>query len=85
MYKDKKQFNSNVWQRSSWVVFRGYPHLVKNETINLALGDEEPENKYEFSYKPVASSNYKYSFFPDTEIPIIEALRAWSHDYFLKL
>lgn len=36
----------------------------------------------ENSYKPIASAYNKYGFHEETEIPIIDELRAWSYEYF---
>jgi len=38
--------------------------------------------KIENSYKPISSSYTKYAFHEETEIPIIDELRAWSYEYF---
>jgi hypothetical protein len=42
------------------------------------------QKKEECNYDPKASSFFKYSFHDDTDIPIIDGLRAWSAKYFEK-
>jgi hypothetical protein len=71
-----KQFNSNIWQKSNWVVFDGYKQPSCPDMIQMS--QVTASKKEECSYEPKATSYFKYSFHEDTEIPIIDSLRAWS-------
>ena len=66
--------------KSSWVVFRGYRQHAAPEKI--LLSQPEQLERIENSYKPIASAYNKYSFHEETEMPIIDELRAWSYEYF---
>lgn len=80
VFRDQKQFNVNVWHKSSWTIFRGYRQGAAPNQIYL--DKPEPIEKFETSYAPLAGSYFKYAFHEETEIPIIDNLRAWSHEYF---
>lgn len=90
-FRGVTQLNSNIYNKSgsAWVVFKGVRSLEKSrhQAYDLDCLDElearEDEQLKEDVYQPIASSNPRYSFHPD-EIPIIDALRRWSKEYFSK-
>jgi len=51
----------------------------------ISVSQLTASKKEESTYEPKTSSYFKYSFHEDTEIPIIDSLRAWSAQYFEKL
>jgi hypothetical protein len=80
LFMNQKQFNCNVWMKSSWAIFRGYRQHSAPDLINLDQVEEI--ERIENCYKPIASSYQKYAFHEETEIPIIDDLRQWSYQYF---
>ena len=70
IYRNQKQFNSNTWNRSSWVVFKGARAMDHSNFYNVANcqvpGDSESLEEHD-PYVPIASSNNMYSFH-DSEI-----------------
>jgi len=35
VYRDQKQFNSNIWMKSSWVIFRGARDATEESLAHL--------------------------------------------------
>ena len=86
-FQGNTQLNSNIYNKSAWVVFKGVRALEKSRhqayDMNSMMDYEQMENEQmeEDTYQPIACSNPRYSFHPD-EKQIIDSLRAWSKEYF---
>ena len=84
-----KQFNSNIYNKSSWVIFKGSratekDHPVQYDMNNLTNTEmKSSDTVEEDKYTPIACSTPKYSFH-ESECEIIDKLRAWSKEYFEK-
>ena len=83
------QLNSNIYNKSAWVVFKGARALTKSRQEAYRVSDlmdlesRENEEMSQDMYQPIACSNPRFSFHP-SEMQIIDKLRTWSRDYFQK-
>ena len=77
------QLNSNIYNKSAWVVFKGARALTKSRqeayrVSDLAsLEEQESEELRDDPYQPIACSQPRFSFH-QSEMQIIDKLRTWS-------
>jgi len=85
MFKEQKQFNVNMYGRSSWVLFSGlYDEnvAIEDEEDGVMLDEGEIERRREAAkYTPYASSDSGYSFH-ESEKAILDNLRKWAANYY---
>ena len=61
VFRDRKYLNCNVWNKSSWTLFKGQRSQKLEETINLDSLEEV--EAIDDSFQPIDSAYQKYPFY----------------------